>query len=402
MYTCHLAVMRRSLVEELGGLRSGFDGSQDWDLAFRVSEQARRIVHVPRVLYHWRTVVGSAAADIAAKPWAVDAARKAVAEHVERIGLQAEVQDIPSLPGNFRLRPVLRTHPLVSIVIPTRGSVRDLYGSHTVLVVNTIRSVVERSTYDNYELVVVHDDETSSQTLAQIEEIAGHRLRLVPFPRPFSFSQKINVGVLHSAGDYALLLNDDIEVLPPDWRGTWPRTAGRSSWIEAMLQYALLPGVGCVGAKLYFADTRIQHAGVVCVGGGPSHPYRGFAADHAGYFNNALLPTNYLAVTGACLLTPRGVFEEVGGLSRAFPVNFNDIDYGFKLAAHGYRTVFTPDAELASFRVLSRPALVEENEFWALRTRWANVLDDDPFYRGFRNDSCDFLLPHYRHDGQFA
>jgi GT2 family glycosyltransferase len=400
MYTCHLSVVRRALVEELGGLRPGFDGSQDWDLILRVTERARSIVHIPRILYHWRATEGSAAADPEAKPWARDPARRAVAEHVERVGLQAEVEHLPGAPGNFRLRPALREHPLVSIVIPTGGFHREIYGVDVDLVVNTVRSIVDRSTYDNIEIIVVIDDGVAQETRTQLENLGA---RLIAFPHPFSFSHKVNVGVLHARGDYLLLLNDDVEVLPERWRESWPRLEGTSSWIEAMLMYALRPEIGVVGGKMYFSDTRLQHVGLACTGGGPSHIYRAFSRDYGGYFNNARIPVNYLAVTGACAMTRRDAFETVGGLCRALPINFNDVDFCFKLHHAGYRNVFTPDAELLHFESSSRVAKVTVDELGFLQARWDTLLRNDPFYNPqFTPGKPDFVVPTYLRSGKFA
>ncbi len=400
MYTCHLSVARRALVEELGGLRPGFDGSQDWDLILRVTERARAVVHIPRILYHWRATEGSAAADPEAKPWARDPARRAVAEHVERIDLQAEVEHLPDAPGNFRLRPALRERPLVSIVIPTGGFHREVYGVDVDLVVNTVRSILDRSTYDNIEIVVVIDDGVAQETRAQLEKMDA---RLIPFPHPFSFSHKINVGVLNAQGDYLLLLNDDVEVLPEGWRETWPRAEGTSSWIEAMLMYALRPEIGVVGGKMYFSDTRLQHVGLACTGGGPSHIYRAFSRDYGGYFNNALIPVNYLAVTGACAMTRRDAFDAVGGFCRALPINFNDVDFCFKMHHAGYRNVFTPDAELLHFESSSRAAKVTLDELVFLQARWDTLLRHDPFYNPqFIPGKPDFVVPTYLKSGKFA
>lgn len=400
MYTCHLSVARRALVEEVGALRPGFDGAQDWDLVFRLAERARRIIHVPQVLYHWRTAPTSAAGGVEAKPWAYEAAHRVIAEHIERSGLQAQVEELPGWPGHFRLRPALRDHPLVSIVVPTGGFVRQVYGWPVKLVVNTVRSIIERSTYENVEILAVIDDVVDDGTRAELVDLG---VRLVPFPREFSFSQKINVGAVHARGDYLLLLNDDVEVLPEHWRDTWPSLEGRSSWIEAMLLYALDQGVGAVGAKLYFADTRLQHVGLACTGAGPGHIYRGFPRDFGGPFNNARLPANYLALTGACLMTRRDAFENVGGFSQDFPINFNDVDYCFKLYRSGYRNVFTPDAELLHFESSSRVPHVLPEELQDLRRRWLDLLEHDPYYNPqLVQGRPNFIAPPYFRSGEFV
>jgi glycosyltransferase involved in cell wall biosynthesis len=379
MYTCHLSVARRALVEEVGRLRPGFDGSQDWDLVLRLTERARRIVHVRDVCYHWRTVAGSAAADIDAKPWAIDAARRAIADHLARVGLEGTVADTP-YGGVFRIRPALRSHPLVSIVIPTAGSSKIVRGALEPLVVRCVRSIVERSTYENYELVIVADAPTPAPVRAALTEIAGERVRFVEFNAPFNFSQKINLGALHARGDLLLLLNDDIEVLPDGWRDQWPALDGRSEWLESMVMYAKQPDVGAVGARLYFGDLRIQHAGVVMHDGLPSHQYRGFPSTYPGYFANAVTAHDFLALTAACLMVPRRAFEDVGGLSLQFPVNFNDVDFCLKLHVAGYRCVYDADVELLHYESATREAHVNAWEIDALRWRWAKVMADDPYF----------------------
>jgi GT2 family glycosyltransferase len=400
MYTCHLSVARRTLVAELGGVRPGFDGAQDWDLVLRLTERARGILHVPRILSHWRATVGSAAASQDAKPWAYDAARRAIAEHVHRVGLEAEVEDLPGWAGYYRLRPALRDRPLVSIVIPTGGFRREVYGLEVDLVVHTVQSITDRSTYDNFEIVVVADDRVSEQTRTQLSELGA---RMVPFSRPFSFSEKINVGALHARGDYLLLLNDDVEVLPEGWRRSWPRREGRSSWIESMLLYATDPDIGVVGGKLYFGDTRLQHVGLACRAGAPGHIYRAFPHDWDGYFNNTLIPANYLAVTGACAMTRRDAFEAVGGFCRPLPINFNDVDFCFKLYRAGYRNVFTPDAELLHFESSSRVPDVLPSELLFLQQRWESLLHCDPYYNPqFAPGNPDFVVPPYFRTGEFV
>ena len=222
------------------------------------------------------------------------------------------------------------------------------------------------------------------------------------FARPFSFSEKINLGVLRSRGDVVLMLNDDTEVLPAGWRQRAPGAEGRSEWIEAMLMYALDPAIGAVGAKLYFADRRIQHVGIVNQRGKPGHPFYGYRGDHPGYFSNARLPVNYLAATAACLMSRREVFEEVGGLSLGFPINFNDVDYGFKLHTRGYRTVVNPDVELLHYESSTRTAVVTEYEHVELMRLWKHLMWNDPYYPRVASEDGNFVLPPYRVDGTFA
>lgn len=368
MYTCHLSVLRRSLVEEVGGFDPEFEGSQDWDLILRVTERARRVVHVPRVLYHWRMLETSAAGGgEEAKPWAFEAGTRALQAHCQRIGMPARVERDLDRPGVYHLHPELKRKPPVSIVIPTGGQTREVRFEQVVLVSHCVRSIVETSTYDDYEIVCVADSSTSPAVLDELREIAGERLRVVAYDRPFSFSAKINAGAVRSEGEHLLLLNDDMEVIAPDW-------------IERMVMYSAQPGIGAVGARLLWEDGRLQHAGVLFENGGfPGHPYRGFSGEFAGYSNNVLVAQNLLAVTGACLMTPRAAFEEVGGLTTTFPVNYNDIDYCLKLRSIGLRVVYDPDAVLYHFESSSRSADVDDWEMEMLIDRWRPLTVPDPY-----------------------
>jgi GT2 family glycosyltransferase len=367
MYTCHLAVLRRSLVEEVGGFDPEFEGSQDWDLALKVSERARAVVHIPRVLYHWRTLETSAAGGgEAAKPWAFEAGTRALQAHCERIGLPARVERDPDDAGVYHLRPQLPEQPLVSIVIPTRGQRRQVRYEDVVLVSHCVRSIVERSTYENYEVVVVYDEVTPAAVLDELRDAAGERLRLVPYDRPFSFSAKINLGAIRSEGEHLLLLNDDMEVATPEW-------------IERMVMYSAMPEVGAVGGRLLWEDGRLQHVIVNFEHGLPGHLYRGFPGDFGGYANSAKVAQNCLAVTGACLMTRRELFDRVGGLSTEFPVNYNDIDYCLKLRAAGHRVAYDPDLVMYHFESSSRSTDVEEWEKDRLMERWLPLTAPDPF-----------------------
>ena len=388
MYTCHLSVARRSLVEEVGRFRPGYDGAQDWDLVLRVTERARQIEHVRGIYYHWRAVAASVASSSAAKPWAYEAARKAITDHLERCDIQGIVDDVPGKPGEYRILPSLQATPLVSIIIPTAGTSRPIHFRDQPLVVNCVRRLVERTSYPSYEIVLVADRSTPAEVLEEVEAIAGDRLRVVDFDRPFHFSEKINVGALHAEGDLLLLLNDDTE-------------ATSHHWLDALVMYALLPGVGAVGAKLRFGDGRLQHVGIGGTRGAPGHMYYGFPGDHGGYFDDAVLPGNLLAVTGACLLTPRRCFEEVGGLSPEFPVNYNDVDYCFKLHAAGHRIVYTPEATLWHYESSTREGgPVQAAELERINRRWGSLLHDDPFnHPGFVPGQLDRFLPPVLPDG---
>jgi GT2 family glycosyltransferase len=367
MYSCHLSVFRRSLVEEVGGFDSEFEGSQDWDLVLKATERARAVVHVPRVLYHWRMLEGSTAgSDESAKPWAFEAGTRAVQAHLERIGMPARVTHDPEDRGVYHLDPELKSEPLVSIVIPTAGQEREVRYEPVVLVSHCLRSIVETSTYENYELVVVVDSPADPGLLDELREIAGERLRLVDYDKPFSYSDKINVGAAASRGEHLLLLNDDIEVATPNW-------------IERMVMYSGLDGVGAVGGKLLLQDGRLQHVGVKFENGLPGHHYWGFRGDFRGYANIVRTAQNCLAVTAACLMTRRELFEQLGGLSDGFPVNYNDVDYCLRLRRLGKRTVYDPDLEMFHFESSSRSSAVNDWEKRLFREMWLLFTDPDPY-----------------------
>ncbi len=367
MYTCHFSVLRRALVEEVGGFDPEFEGSQDWDLVLKVTERARAIVHVPRVLYHWRMLDTSAASGgDAVKPYAFEAGARAVQAHCDRTGVPAEVVRDPQDSGVLHLEPRLREQPLVSIVMPTGGQIRDVRFEPTVLPVHAVRSIVERSTYGNYEIVVVVDDSVAPAIVEELREIAGERLRVVEFTGPFDFSAKINLGAVRSEGEHLLLLNDDIEVTTPDW-------------IERMVMYAGLDGVGAVGGRLLWGDGRLQHVGVGFDDGLPGHHYHGFAGDFRGYAHAVVIARDCLAVTAACLMTPRAAFEEVGGMTELLPMNFNDVDYCLKLYAGGRRIVYDPDTILFHFESSTRDPEVKDWEEERLTDRWRGLVAVDPY-----------------------
>ena len=371
-YTGRLTLFRRELAGEIGGIRRDAGEAYEWDLVLRVSERARRVEHCAEVLCHRLFPRDD-------RDRRVDEQR-VLEDHLDRTGFPATLERGDDPPA-WRLRPQLRDAPLVSIVIPTAGRSRMVHGSPTNLVSNCVEHLVARSTYSNYEIVCVADDELGDTTRTALHDLGGDQVRFVANPGSFNFSRAINLGALHARGDYLILLNDDTQVITPDW-------------IEAMLMYGQDPDVGAVGAKLLFADGRLQHGGIIAVGRGAGHPCYGFPGDYTGHADHLVLPANYLAVTGACLLTRRDRFEEVGGFATLFPLNYNDIDYCLKLHHRGYRVVFNPDARLYHFELSSRiSGTVDDVELQALDERWGTVLERDPFYNPNFMPSTDFLPP---------
>jgi GT2 family glycosyltransferase len=353
-----------------------------------VTERARRVVHVPRVLYHWRLLAGSTAADgEVAKPYAYEAGTRAIQAHCDRIGLQARAERDTTFSGVYHLRPALSAHPSVSIVIPTRGDQREVRAEEVTLVTHCVRSIVERSSYPDYEIVVVADSSTPQAVLDELVAVAGDRMRIVPYDLPFSFSDKINTGALASTGEHVLMLNDDMEIVTSDW-------------LERLVMYSSLGGVGAVGAKLLFGDGRLQHVGVTVDHCSPGHLFRGFPGDHGGYADAIRVAGNYSAVTGACLMTARATFDDVGGLSELFPLNFNDVDYCLKVQTIGERVVYDPDTVLLHFESSTRPEGYAAWELDQFRDRWRFMAGRDRYINpNFHPTAGAMVPPVYRPDG---
>jgi glycosyltransferase involved in cell wall biosynthesis len=367
---CHLGVYRRDLICSLGGFRAGFDGSQDYDLALRVVAAIphSQIVHIPRILYHWRAIAGSVALARNQKDFCEDAARRAVAEHLQSLGGGA-VEMAPEAPAFHRIRyPQPARLPLVSLVICTRD--------HEALLRTAVTSIRTRSTYANYELVIVDNGSRDPQAVAYLDSLAQQPgIRVIRDDSPFNYSRLNNRAVAHCRGELVCLLNDDIEVITPDW-------------LEEMVSFTIKPDVGAVGARLWYPDGTLQHGGVIIgIGGVAGHAHPRLPKGSQGYFSRAVLQQELSAVTGACLMVRRAVFEEVGGLDEQIAVAFNDIDFCLRLRAAGYRNIWTPFAELIHHESASRG--LEDNpekiarfqrEVRFMHERWGTVLACDPFY----------------------
>jgi GT2 family glycosyltransferase len=357
-------------VKQLGGFREGFDGSQDYDLFLRVTEQARAIAHIPKVLYHWRSVQGSASLNADAKPYALIAAQKAVQEHLNRVGINGVVETTPEF--YLKTTRTLTGKPRVSIIIPTCGTEKRVWGRDMVLVETAVASIIQRSTYNNYEIIVVYDSHTPTEVLTKLSKIAGDRLVLTEYTKPFNFSEKINLGAVKATGDVLILLNDDTQIESPDW-------------IEGLICFLEESDVGMVGPKLLLEDKRIQSAGHYFkigahnAGGGSTYNERG-------PFSVLTIPAERSGLTMACVAIPRRVFEQVGGLCTEFPGAFNDVDFGNKLAIYGYRMIWTPHVELFHFESLSRNPKVGKAEVRLLEERWGSVvLAEDEYLPDFES-----------------
>ena len=362
MYTSHLSVMRTEVVRRVGGFREGYDGSQDHDLALRVGEVARRVVHIPEVLYHWRAVQGSASADINAKPYATIAGANAVQDHLDRLGIEAEVGQGP-VPGHYRVTRRLDPALRVSVVIPTIGQSDLIWGSRRVMVVEAVRSLLERTSHENLEVVVVYDEPTPEAVLRELREVAGDKLVLERFTRPFNYSEKMNVGCLRASGERLVFLNDDVEVIS-------------DGWLEQLVAPLDEPDVGLTGARLYFSDDTVQHAGHAYMRGHYLHPYRDLPRESYGPFGALIINREASGVTAACAAMRRDTFVKIGGFSEALPANFNDVDLCYKVRRHGLRIVYVAAVELYHFESRTRERAVHDWERDLVRGRWGIPVDD--------------------------
>ena len=365
MYVCHFSVYRKSLIDAVGGFRSKLDGAQDYDLCLRVTEQTKAIYHIPQILYHWRTIATSTASNPMAKSYAYEAGRKAVEEHIQRTQGEGSVS-LTEYFGVYKVNHAIKGNPLVSIVIPSAGKVARIRGNEICLLENAINSIKQKSTYLNIEIIVIDGNDIEEKTLTTCQKQGA---LFVHCDDPFNFSQRINLGVRSSKGEYVLMLNDDIEIMTEDW-------------IEQLLGFAQQPQMGAVGAKLLTEDEQVQHAGVVLIEGSPGHIYYAIPNVGQGYFNALCSYKNYLAVTGACLMVSRVKYDEINGMDEIFPVNYNDVDFCLKLHEKGYRNVYSSQVVLYHYESVSRGKGYKMEELQKFLIKWEHYgpAQVDPYY----------------------
>jgi O-antigen biosynthesis protein len=368
---CHLGVYRRSLIEEIGGFRLGYEGSQDYDLVLRASARTtpQRIGHIPHILYHWRAAPGSTALRPDEKDYAADTARRAIADHLQQGGIAAQV-GAAKVPHLHRVRYALPDPPpRVSVIIPTRDRV-DLLRP-------CVEGVLHHTDYCDIEILIVDNRSERRATRAFFAELEGEpRVRILRYDRPFNYAAINNYAAAQATGSLLCLLNNDIEVIEP-------------GWLAEMVSHAARPRVGAVGAMLYYPDDRIQHAGVIVgLGGVAGHAHLRRPRGDGGYFGRAALLQNLSAVTAACMVVPKAVYREVGGLDQEnLGVAFNDTDLCLRIRERGYLIVWTPHAELYHHESASRGSDLDPDKidrFWReieyMRAAWNGTLDHDPYY----------------------
>ncbi len=383
-YICHLFVAKRELIDRVGVLRPEFDGAQDYDFIFRCVEDAgeEKIHHIPKILYHWRCHEDSTSENPESKLYAFDAGQRAVQAHFDRIGVNAEVYKGEYL-GLYRTRYIREYDPLISIIIPNKDHIDDLK--------RCMDSIDKNSTYKNYEYIIVENNSEDPETFAYYEQLeaVNPRVHVVYWKGVFNYSAINNFGETYANGEYLLLLNNDTEIINPDC-------------LEELLGYCMRDDVGAVGARLYYEDDTIQHAGVVVgFGGIAGHCFVMQKRGYTGYCHRIICAQDYSAVTAACMMVKREAFKEVGGLSEDLQVAFNDIDFCMKLRQAGYLIVYNPYAELYHYESKSRgledtPEKVARfnREIETFAKKWPDILrDGDPYYNpNLTLNSQDFSL----------
>lgn len=369
MYLAHLTVLSREAALAVGGFLQEFEGSQDHDLVLRVTERGKPVIHIPEVLYLWRMSARSTAADPDAKPYARINGAKAVQAHCDRQGIDATVVQGKSA-GWYELERRPREGLMASIIIPTYGSRATIRGEDVCMAVEAVRSVVEHTYRVDYELVVVYDDRPGIDLsyLDDLAAIAGDRLKTVRFTEPFNFARKANLGAINSTGDVLVLLNDDTEVITPDW-------------LDHLCSLATEPGVGAVGVKLLFENGWVQHGGVGLAKPGVIVNVDNRRSNDGGYFGTLVSDHEVMAATAACLAVRADLYREVGGFSEIYAGSFNDVDFCFKLLTAGYRNIAANTVEMYHYESLTRDPTVQPVEHDNLYGRWHWLMQRDPYLR---------------------
>lgn len=375
-YICHFSIFKKNLMERIGGFRKEFDGSQDYDIIFRATEQANRIIHIPKILYHWRINENSVALSAEAKPYAYEAAKKAIKAHLNRIGLNANVEDTRII-GLYKVNYEIVGTPKVSIIILNKDHKKDLK--------RCIDSILEKTTYENYEIIIVENNSKTKEIFKYYKELEkNEKIEIVEYKEQgFNYSILNNFGVKNATGDYIVLLNNDTEIITKDW-------------IETMVGNCQRKDVGIVGAKLLYENDTVQHVGVVLgLTGVAGHVNLGIGADEIGYMGRNIITQNYSAVTGAMLMISKEDYEKIGGLDEEFPVAYNDVDLCLKIRKLGKVVVMNPFVEAYHYESKTRGYEITEEkkrrleeDTKRLKNKWKDVFEkEDPYFNiNFRHD----------------
>ena len=380
-YICHLFCVKKSVVEKIGGFRKEFDGAQDHDFFLRCVEEAKAVYHIPKILYHWRSHMNSTAGNPESKMYAFENGKKAVKEHFDRIGVEVEMEDGDDF-GFYHAKHIVQGNPLVSILIPNKDHIDDL---------DKCLASIDKNTYENYEVIIIENNSTEKETFAYYDAIQEkHKnCKVVYWDSDFNYSEINNFGTRFARGEYLLFLNNDIEAINPDW-------------LERMLGFCQREDVGIVGAKLLYPDNSIQHAGVILgFGGIAGHAFIGLSEEETKAFGRANVAQNYTAVTAACMMTPKAVFDQVKGFEERLCVAFNDIDFCMKVRSTGKLVVYNPTARLYHYESKSRgledtPEKQQrfQNEINTFQERWGTELAaGDPYYnKNLTLERADFSI----------
>lgn len=380
-FICHFSVFKKELMDKLGGFRSEYDGAQDYDILLRMSEETNKIVHIPKILYHWRVhALSTAKAGGTAKPYAYEAGIKAIQDHINRLGLKGTVEQGNTL-GTYKINYEVIGNPKVSIIIPNKDYINTLK-----VCLNSLKKL---TTYENYEIIVVENNSEESETFEYYKKIDGKdKIKVVYFPeKEFNYSKIINFGVKNSTGDYIIQLNNDTELMTPNW-------------IQEMLGFAQREDVGAVGVELFYPDNTIQHAGIIIgIGGVAGHVFKNLPKGIHGYFSKDAMIQNLSAVTAACIMTPKSIYDDVDYMDEKFKVAFNDVDFCLKIREKGKLIVYNPFVQFKHYESKSRgfedtPEKKErfQAEIDRFHDKWQSVLDKgDPYYNinlRLDNDQC--------------
>ncbi|MDY3249777.1 MAG: glycosyltransferase family 2 protein [Candidatus Choladocola sp.] len=388
-YICHFLVVSKKLREAAGGFDSRYDGAQDYDFILRCTEKAERICHIPRILYHWRTHAGSTADNPISKQYAYDAGKRAIEAHLLRCGLSGEVMRKKDF-GFYRVKYRVEGNPLISIIIPNKDEKETLQ--------KCLRSIFERSSYRNFEIIIVENNSKTEEIFDYYKEIDGRNgVHVVYWDRDFNYSAINNFGIRHAKGQYLVCLNNDMEVISEDW-------------LEELLGHCQRPDTGIVGARLYYPDDTIQHAGIIVgLGGVAGNIFVGMKRSHTGYMHRESLQQDLSAVTAACMMVKREAYDAAGGFEEKLAVAFNDVDFCLRVGRAGYLTVYDPYVELYHYESKTRGAedtkekvrrFQEEIEY--MRSHWITLLKNgDPCYnRNLSLTKWNYSLKYHENSGR--